>query len=79
MTGVLFPLGAGNFSLRHRVQIDSGAYPASYPIDTEAFFPEVKWPGREADHLPPPSAYVKNTWRYTFTPIHQHGVVLLRT
>jgi len=26
--------GAGNFSLHHRVQIDSGTHPASYPMDT---------------------------------------------
>jgi hypothetical protein len=26
---------------------------------------EVKWPGREADHLPPSSAEVKNVWNYT--------------
>jgi hypothetical protein len=28
----------------------------------------VKRPGREADHLPPSSAAVKNAWRYTSTP-----------
>jgi hypothetical protein len=44
--------------------------------------------GPEADHLPPPSAKVKNVWNYTSTPtilihgmvfkqwIHVHGVVL---
>jgi hypothetical protein len=38
---------------------------------------EVKWPGREADHLLPSSAEVKNTWSYTSTPpIRLHGVVL---
>jgi len=37
----------------------------------------VKRPGREADHLFPSSAEVKNTWRYTSTPpIRLHGVVL---
>jgi hypothetical protein len=37
----------------------------------------VKRPGREADHSPPPSAEVKNTWSYTSTPpIRIHGVVL---
>jgi len=30
-------------------------------------FPEVKWPGREADHSLP-SAEVKNAWRYTYIP-----------
>jgi len=27
----------------------------------------LKWPGREADHSPPSSAQVKNTWSYTST------------
>jgi hypothetical protein len=31
---VRFPVGAGNFSIHHRVQIGSGAYQASYPMDT---------------------------------------------
>jgi hypothetical protein len=41
-------------------------------------FPGVKWPGREANHSPPPStAEVKNARRYTTTPpICLHGVVL---
>jgi hypothetical protein len=30
----------------------------------------VKQPGREADHLPPSSAEVKNVWSYTSTPQH---------
>jgi hypothetical protein len=30
--------------------------------------PEVKRPGREADHSPPTSAEVKKTWIYTSTP-----------
>jgi hypothetical protein len=29
---VRFPAGAGNFSLRHRVQNGSGAHPTSYPM-----------------------------------------------
>jgi hypothetical protein len=37
----------------------------------------LKRPGREADHLRPYSAEVKNAWSYTFTPpIHLLGVVL---
>jgi len=33
---------------------------------------------READHSPPSSAEVKNTWRYTLTPsISLHGAVLI--
>jgi hypothetical protein len=30
--------------------------------------PELKRPGREADHSPPTSAQVKKTWTYTSTP-----------
>jgi hypothetical protein len=30
--------------------------------------PAVKWPGCEADHSPPISAEVNNTWIQTFTP-----------
>jgi hypothetical protein len=41
------------------------------------FTPWVKRPGREADHLSPSSAKVKNEWSYTSTPqILLHGVVL---
>jgi hypothetical protein len=37
----------------------------------------VKCPGRETDHSPPSSAWVKNAWSYTSTPpIRFHGVVL---
>jgi hypothetical protein len=40
----------------------------------------VKRPGREADHSPPSSAEVKNTWSYISTPpIRLHGVVLSQT
>jgi hypothetical protein len=35
---VRFPAGAGNFSLRHRVQDGSGAHPASYPMGTTGSF-----------------------------------------
>jgi hypothetical protein len=34
MIGVLISAGAGNFSLRHRVQRGSGAHIASYPTGT---------------------------------------------
>jgi hypothetical protein len=56
---VRFPAGAGNSSLHHRVQNGSGAYPTSYPMGTRGFFPGGKAAGREADHLPPSSAEVK--------------------
>jgi hypothetical protein len=44
-SGVRFPSGAGNFSLHHRVQKDSGAHPASYPMGTRSSFPGGKAAG----------------------------------
>jgi hypothetical protein len=41
----LFPAGAGNFSLHHRVQNGSGAHPASYPMGTRGSFPGSKAAG----------------------------------
>jgi hypothetical protein len=65
---VRLPAGAGNFSLRHRVQNGSESHPASYPTGTRALSLGVKRPVREADHSPPLSAEVKNAWIYTSTP-----------
>jgi hypothetical protein len=42
---VRFPVGAGNYSLHHRVQNGSGAHPSSYPMDTRDSFPEGKAAG----------------------------------
>jgi hypothetical protein len=42
---VRFPVGAGIFSLHHRVQNGSGAQPASYPIGTRGSFPGDKAAG----------------------------------
>jgi hypothetical protein len=42
---VRFPMGAGNFSLDHRVQNGSGAHPASYPMGTRGSFPGGKAAG----------------------------------
>jgi hypothetical protein len=43
----------------------------------QALSPEVKRPGRKADHSPPLSAESKNAWIYATTPpIRLHGVVL---
>jgi hypothetical protein len=42
---VRFPAGSGNFSLRHRAQNDTGAYPASYPMGTRGSFPGGKAAG----------------------------------
>jgi hypothetical protein len=53
-----FPVGAGNFSLHHRVQTGSGAQPA-YPVGTRGSFLGVKRPGHEADHSSQSSAEVK--------------------
>jgi hypothetical protein len=66
-SGVRVPAGAGNFSLHHSVQTDSGAHPAFYPMGTRDSSPGVKRPGREADHWHPSSAGVKNAWSYTST------------
>jgi hypothetical protein len=42
---VWFLVGAGNFSLHHRVQNGSGAHPASYPMGTRGSFPGGKAAG----------------------------------
>jgi hypothetical protein len=42
---VRFPVGAGNFSLHHRVQNGSGAHPASYSMGSRGSFPGRKAPG----------------------------------
>jgi hypothetical protein len=75
---VPFPAGDGNFSLHHRVQNGSGAYPASYPIGIRGSFPGGKaagaWKLTTHLHLVPRS---NNEWSYTSTPlIRLHGVVL---
>jgi hypothetical protein len=50
-----------NFSSNLRVQIGSGAHPASCPVGTGGPFPGAKaWPGRDADHSPLSSAEVEN-------------------
>jgi hypothetical protein len=56
---VRFPAGAGTLSLHHRDLIDSAAHPASYPLVPGAPSLVVKRQVREADHLPPSSAQVK--------------------
>jgi hypothetical protein len=42
---IQFLAGAGNFSLHHRVQNGSGAYPASYLMGTRGSFPGGKAAG----------------------------------
>jgi hypothetical protein len=34
---VQFPVGAGNFSLYHRIQNGAGAHPTFYPMDIMVF------------------------------------------
>jgi hypothetical protein len=55
------PTGAEDFSSSPCIQTSSGAHPASYLMGTGGSFPWGKaQPGRDADHLPPSSAKVKN-------------------
>jgi hypothetical protein len=56
---VRFPAVAGNFSLPYRVQIGSGAHPPPIQRVPGSLSLGVKWPVREADHLPPSSAEVE--------------------
>jgi hypothetical protein len=43
----------------------------------KALSPEVKQPGREADHSPISSAEVKNAWSFvSIHPVRLHGVML---
>jgi hypothetical protein len=66
-----------HFSLHHRVQNGSGAYPASYPMGTGDFSLGINRPGREADHSPPSSTDVKNAWSYTPSSLILLNVVML--
>jgi hypothetical protein len=53
--------------------------PTQPPIQCEpgALSPEIKRLGREADHSPPSSAEVKNSWSYIPIPrLRLHGMVL---
>jgi len=59
--------GARNFPFSTTVQM--GCWASQPTIQgIPGFFSGVKQPGREADHLPPPSAQVRNEWTYTATP-----------
>jgi hypothetical protein len=70
MIGVRIPAGAGNFSPRHRVQVGSGAHPASYIMGTGSSFLGDKAAGREIDHSLPSSAEVKECMElYLHSPI----------
>jgi hypothetical protein len=67
---VRVPVGARFFSHLTVIQIGSGAHPVPFLFSGYwGLFPRgVKWPGHEADHLPPTSAELRNTWIYTSTP-----------
>jgi hypothetical protein len=55
-----------NFSLFHSIKPGSGAHATDYPLGTGDSFPGgIKRQKREADHLPPSSAKVKEWWSYT--------------
>jgi hypothetical protein len=43
----------------------SGAHPGSYYMSTGVIFPGLTQPEREAGHLPPSSAEIKNDWSCT--------------
>jgi hypothetical protein len=65
--GVRVPVGSRIFtSPRHPDRL--WGPPNLYPLGTGALSPGVKRPGREADHSPPTSVEIKNTWVYTSTP-----------
>jgi hypothetical protein len=53
------------FSLCHRIQTDSGVYPASYSMGTGISFPGVKRPEHEDEHSPVFGAVIKNACRNT--------------
>jgi hypothetical protein len=62
--GVRVSVGSRIFSSPCR---SSGVHPASYPMETAGLSPEVKRPGRQADHSPPANAEVKKMWIYNST------------
>jgi len=67
MFGVRFPAGAGDFSLRRRIQTGSGPTHPTTQWEPEALSLGVKRVRREADYSPPSSAELKNAWSYTST------------
>jgi len=63
------------FAIASRLAL--GSTQSLIPWVPSVLTPWVKRPGREADHLPPHSAEVKNTYSYTSTPpTRLHGMIL---
>jgi hypothetical protein len=63
------------FSLFQNVYTGSEAHPVSYSLGNRGYFPRVKRPERDVNHLPPASAAVTNEWSYIFTsPVCLNGV-----
>jgi hypothetical protein len=58
------------FFLSKTAQTGSGAHPASYSVATGVNFRVVKWQGREADHSPLSNVEVKDSSRYTASPLY---------
>ena len=56
--------------------IDSGDQTASYPMDTECYFPGIKRKGREPDHSHPTNDEVKNVGAICVFIYKFHGMVL---
>jgi hypothetical protein len=57
-------------------QTDSGAYPASYPVNIENISAWLNLPGIEADPSPPSTAKVIMVDVYLHSPIDLHRVML---
>jgi hypothetical protein len=71
MAEVQFPVEARNFSFLHSAHTGSGVYIDCYTMGIGCSFPGVTVPGRQADHLSPASAKVKNGGS---TPPHCHSL-----
>jgi len=56
------------FSLTNRIQTETGAQPASYPMGTGGSYPGDKAAGTWSWPSLPSSAEVKYAWNYNFTP-----------
>jgi hypothetical protein len=56
------------------LQTGFGAHPVAFSGVPRAVALDVKQPRREADHLPPYNAEVKNEWNYTSNPVWFRGM-----